>query len=754
MENTLDSLFKGNLKAFQEGVKASIFSKIDARLDTARRKIANFVFNEETESTDAEFKEKVNHADKDGYPEDKDDDDEDDQGGGEYLVHVKMLDVPNTELENFRVVGTSKADVESKLEKFYGKGKYEVKSIKLSEEVVDEAKVDRDSYKVYHGSYSSAIGEAGEHAKRRGYTHDPEELASKVGFGPEKPKDGVSNSFSVHLYKDGEKQKRMHHFQVYGMGNGRYELNQYMDPKGRGKQTSNESTLESKGPSTLHNINYKGMTAPEMLKAELPLHRHIEKELANHGHEKGTKEYKEQYDNALAFYNRFGAPKGRGKQTSNESTLEEGGRFEKGEDIGKPGLNFKKIAKKAGAEYGSEEAGKRVAGSILKKILKKKVANEDVIMEATASSLEKSKFGSAHSGGVHYSKIGGKDTEWNYVGKDKSGKNVVIDNRDDAHSILHKGKLLSLYKENEKLGKGDASNGDLDHLFGKTKKVSEEKLVEAVEYRDGGYYAGKNTEFINGHGELTHHSVHFHQPASGKKAVYQILGAKDKEEAINVAKSEHKKHPVQFPPWKFSHTEDQNKTHQDYIKSGKVHESTIVEAKSPGEKYWAKKVKAVAKAAEKPNIRLVQTHVDGDKTAKVYKNNDHGEYQVKFHSGGTYHKDNDYFSDDKDDAHATAKSWIKAKNEEVESPLPYHKSFSDALEEAKKFALASGYKHESGEFDSITNAGFIKPAEDKTHAFHCSLQNAKTGKDVLNKIHNFQITGHGNSKFTINQDIK
>ena len=516
MENSiLDAVFNGNFKAFKESVSSALYGKIASRIEDAKGEVAKEIFGEEKESDDVEYKERINHSDKNGHPEndeDDEDDDEDDEGkGGEFLVHVKLLDVPDTELENFRVVGTSKADVESKLEKFYGKGKYEVKSIKLS---------------------------------------------------------------------------------------------------------------------------------------------------------------------------------------------------------------------------------------------------EDVIMEATARSLEKSKYASAHNGGVHYSKIGSKDTEWNYVGKDKSGKNVVIDNRDDAHSILHKGKLLSLYKENEKLGKGDASNGDLDHLFGKTKKVSEEKLVEAVEYRDGGYYAGKNTEFINGHGELTHHSVHFHQPASGKKAVYQILGAKDKEEAINVAKSEHKKHPVQFPPWKFSHTEDQNKTHQDYIKSGKVHESTIVEAKSPGEKYWAKKVKAVAKAAEKPNIRLVQTHVDGDKTAKVYKNNDHGEYQVKFHSGGTYHKDNDYFSDDKDDAHATAKSWIKAKNEEVESPLPYHKSFSDALEEAKKFALASGYKHESGEFDSITNAGFIKPAEDKTHAFHCSLQNAKTGKDVLNKIHNFQITGHGNSKFTINQDIK
>ena len=516
MENTiLDSLFKGNLKAFQEDVRASILSKIYARLDTARTKIANFVFNEETESADAEFKSTINHSDKNGYPEEKDDNDKDDQCGGEFLVNLKFTVGNGTELTNFRVIGNSKADVEARLNNMFGKDKFVINGIKLSEEV---------------------------------------------------------------------------------------------------------------------------------------------------------------------------------------------------------------------------------------------------ITEATARSLEKSKYASAHNGGVHYSKIGNKDTEWNYVGKDKSGKNVVIDNRDDAHSILHKGKLLSLYKENEKLGKGDASNGDLDHLFGKPKKVSEEKLVEA---------------------------------------------------------------------------------------------------KSPGEKYWAKKVKAVAKAAEKPNIRLVQTHVDGDKTAKVYKNNDHGEYQVKFHSGGTYHKDNDYFSDDKDDAHATAKSWIKAKNEEVvseanvdknkyqiyhdsytsaiqevgehakrhgythdpeemadkvglgpvkpkagvtnrfsvklhkdgkeqkrmhhfqvygrgdgkyelnqymdtkgrektneevESPLPYHKSFSDALEEAKKFALASGYTHNPEEFNTITNKGFIKPSESTTNAFHCSLHDAKSGKE-LKAIHNFQITGK-DGKFSISQDIK
>jgi hypothetical protein len=45
--------------------------------------------------------------------------------------------------------------------------------------------------------------------------------------------------------------------------------------------------------------------------------------------------------------------------------------LEKGEDIGEPGKGFSKIEKAASKKYGSEEAGKRVAGAILKKILKK-----------------------------------------------------------------------------------------------------------------------------------------------------------------------------------------------------------------------------------------------------------------------------------------------------------------------------------------------------------------------------------------------
>ena len=47
-----------------------------------------------------------------------------------------------------------------------------------------------------------------------------------------------------------------------------------------------------------------------------------------------------------------------------------------GKDIGKPGKNFEKIAKKAGEQYGSKEKGKKVAGAILAKIRAKHMKEE------------------------------------------------------------------------------------------------------------------------------------------------------------------------------------------------------------------------------------------------------------------------------------------------------------------------------------------------------------------------------------------
>lgn len=42
----------------------------------------------------------------------------------------------------------------------------------------------------------------------------------------------------------------------------------------------------------------------------------------------------------------------------------------KGKDMGHKGKNFSKIAAKAGKEYGSKEAGNRVAGAVFQKMRK------------------------------------------------------------------------------------------------------------------------------------------------------------------------------------------------------------------------------------------------------------------------------------------------------------------------------------------------------------------------------------------------
>ena len=101
-----------------------------------------------------------------------------------------------------------------------------------------------------------------------------------------------------------------------------------------------------KGPNTETSLDEKKLTKPELKKSE-EIAKAIEKE-----NPKIDKGYKIAIARKLA------------------KKLKEA-RFEKGEDIGEPGKGFSKIAKSAAKKYGSEEAGKRVAGAILKKVLKK-----------------------------------------------------------------------------------------------------------------------------------------------------------------------------------------------------------------------------------------------------------------------------------------------------------------------------------------------------------------------------------------------
>jgi hypothetical protein len=46
--------------------------------------------------------------------------------------------------------------------------------------------------------------------------------------------------------------------------------------------------------------------APDLLKAEMPLVRHIEQELAQYGYQKGTPEYDKMFRHAWSYYQKFG----------------------------------------------------------------------------------------------------------------------------------------------------------------------------------------------------------------------------------------------------------------------------------------------------------------------------------------------------------------------------------------------------------------------------------------------------------------
>jgi len=58
-------------------------------------------------------------------------------------------------------------------------------------------------------------------------------------------------------------------------------------------------------------------------------------------------------------------------------------------------------------------------------------------------------------------------------------------------------------------------------------------------------------------------------------------------------------------------------------------------------------------------MRLLKTHTEGENSAKVYKNPDTGEHQVKFFKDGVHQKKADYFADDPSDAHGTAQESLK-----------------------------------------------------------------------------------------------
>jgi hypothetical protein len=90
---------------------------------------------------------------------------------------------------------------------------------------LNESKFD---YKVYHDTYTSAINSALEYAEARGYEYDKDETATKIGFGPARPRNGRTNRFTITLFKNGREQRKALQIQVTDLGK-KYELNAYIN---------------------------------------------------------------------------------------------------------------------------------------------------------------------------------------------------------------------------------------------------------------------------------------------------------------------------------------------------------------------------------------------------------------------------------------------------------------------------------------------------------------------------------------------
>src|SRR5210317_685305 len=104
--------------------------------------------------------------------------------------------------------------------------KKHMKRLGIKEEVELEEGKSSTGYELYHKDFSSAMKHAYDFAKKKfGIEVDPKEIDDKVASGPRKPSKGKTNSYRL-KGKDGKKAIQI---QVYGMDNGKYELNMYKE---------------------------------------------------------------------------------------------------------------------------------------------------------------------------------------------------------------------------------------------------------------------------------------------------------------------------------------------------------------------------------------------------------------------------------------------------------------------------------------------------------------------------------------------
>jgi hypothetical protein len=145
-----------------------------------------------------------------------------------------------------------------------------------------------------------------------------------------------------------------------------------------------------------------------------------------------------------------------------------------GQDIGKPGKNFSKIAKSAGKEYGSKAAGERVAGAVLNKLRAKESVDEaddhketKLIRDLRAKGLsdkeirkelEKIKSGTSK----HMPKESSMDESalQAYIGDKKYGKDGMDALRKAGRDGASKDKMSQIRNRYNKMDEADMEEGN------------------------------------------------------------------------------------------------------------------------------------------------------------------------------------------------------------------------------------------------------------------------------------------------------
>ena len=105
---------------------------------------------------------------------------------------------------------------------------------KMMGEELEEKK--GSDYELYHKTFSAAMQHAYAHAKKKGFTVDPDEIDNKVATGPKKPSAGKTNRYIL-----GTDKRQKLHVQVANLDNKRYELNMYIEETEKENMDINET---------------------------------------------------------------------------------------------------------------------------------------------------------------------------------------------------------------------------------------------------------------------------------------------------------------------------------------------------------------------------------------------------------------------------------------------------------------------------------------------------------------------------------